>query len=307
MSNSTPILPTPHLDKLVALSRNRRLPDTDRSRIEGALERYNEWTGQLLATQVARKETIQQLVDATNRYKEFIELEFIFDSDADFLYRQKGQLKLDNSILEEFLPHLFYKGLELSDSMLGLGPRSTFAGLSFMSTITNIGVGGQPTIRKKDQDFTLSKRLYVMTSFDPDFNTAERLESDLGHVCVECKTNLDKTMFQEAVATSRDLKMAVPASLYFVVCEFLDMTPVSIVSTHIDDVFVLRKAKRMPANVRQRYRGAAERRRHRDEYLEFLSNSRYHADVFERMVSKVQNAMSGGSPTVDSVLKRGYF
>ena len=128
MSNSTPILPTPHLDKLVALSRNRRLPDTDRSRIEGALERYNEWTGQLLATQVARKETIQQLVDATNRYKEFIELEFIFDSDADFLYRQKGQLKLDNSILEEFLPHLFYKGLELSDSMLGLGPRSTFAG-----------------------------------------------------------------------------------------------------------------------------------------------------------------------------------
>lgn len=147
----------------------------------------------------------------------------------------------------------------------------------------------------------------MMTSFDSDFSTAERIESDLGYVCVECKTNLDKTMFQEAVATSRDLKMAVPASLYFVVCEFLDMTPVSIVSTHIDDVLVLRKAKRMSASVRQRYRNAAARERYRDEYLEFLRNSNYHADVFERMVSKVKNAMSRGSLTMDNVLKRGYF
>lgn len=147
MSNSAPILPTPHLDKLVALSSNPRLPDTDRPRIEGALERYNEWTEQLLSIQAARKETVEQLVDATNRYKEFIELEFIFDSGADFLYRQKGQLKLDNSILEEFLPHLFYKGLDLSDGTLAFGPRSTFAGLSFMSTLTNVGAGGRATIR----------------------------------------------------------------------------------------------------------------------------------------------------------------
>ncbi|MDY7004688.1 MAG: Bpu10I family restriction endonuclease [Cyanobacteriota bacterium] len=35
------------------------------------------------------------------------------------------------------------------------------------------------------------------------------MESHIGYVCAECKTNLDKTMFQEAVATSRDLKKAV--------------------------------------------------------------------------------------------------
>lgn len=52
-----------------------------------------------------------------------------------------------------------------------------------------------------------------------DFTNSKILESHLGYVCAECKTNLDKTMFQEVVATSRDLKIAVPSSLYFLVCE----------------------------------------------------------------------------------------
>ena len=176
-----------------------------------------------------------------------------------------------------------------------------------MSSLSSLGTGGHPTLRTKNQDFTLSKRLYMMTSFDKDFKDAERMESDLGYVCVECKTNLDKTMFQEAVATSRDLKMAVPSSLYFVACEFLDMTPVSIISTHIDDVLIVRKAKRMSSNIRQRYRNAEERRKYRDEYVGFLDGSRYYADVFQRMVDKVQSVVDEGNPAEDEVLKQGHF
>ena len=307
MSSDVPRLPTPHLDKLSALSRNQRLPEADSIRVEEAAQRYHEWIRELQDIQGTQKETVQQLVDATNRYKEFVELDLIFDSLEDFLYRQKGQLKLDNSILEEFLPHLFHKGLDLENSSIELGPQKTFAGLSFMSSLSSPGPGGHPTLRTKNQDFALSKRLYMMTSFDKDFKDAERIESDLGYVCVECKTNLDKTMLQEAIATSRDLKMAVPSSLYFVVCEFLDMTPVSIISTHIDDVFIVRKAKRMPSNVRQRYRNAEERQKYRDEYVEFLDSSRYYADVFQRMVDKVQSVVDEGGPAEDEVLKQGYF
>jgi hypothetical protein len=160
----------------------------------------------------------------------------IYDSPEDFLYRQKGQLKLDNTILEEFLPQMMFRGLSLPDSTFEFGPLKTFSGLRFTSGLANTGVGGQPSLRTKDQDFVLGKRLFMMTSFDRDFKDAEHMETYLGYVCAECKTNLDKTMFQEAVATSRDLKIAVPSSLYFLVCEFLDMTPVSIMSTHIDDV-----------------------------------------------------------------------
>jgi hypothetical protein len=146
-----------------------------------------------------------------------------------------------------------------------------------------------------------------MTSFDRNFEDAERLEAHLGYVCAECKTNLDKTMFQEAVATSRDLKIAVPSSLYFLVCEFLDMTPISTMATHIDDVLIVRKAKRMSSTARQEYRTAKDRKARRDEYVEFLESAKYHADVFQRMIDKIQAMADDTDPTVGKVLKRGYF
>jgi SAM-dependent methyltransferase len=307
MSKEKPTLPTPHLDKLKALLENRRLPAVDKPRVEAALQRYREWIADLEAVKGGQRGAVQRLVDATNRYKLSVELDLIFDSPGEFLYRQKGQLKLDNTILEEFLPQLFYRGLNLADGTFELGPRKTFAGLSFSSSIASPGIGGRPSLRTKDQDFVLGKRLYMMTSFHKDFHEAERMESHLGYVCAECKTNLDKTMFQEAVATSRDLKMAVPSSLYFLVCEFLDMTPVSITPTHIDDVLIVRKAKRMSSNVRQEYRSAKERKAHREEYVEFLESAKYYADVFQRMIDKIQGLIDVADPEMDAVLKKGYF
>ena len=307
MNEETPKMPTPHLDKLNALLKNRRLPAADKPRLQEALQRYHEWIKELESVKAGQKSTVQKLVDATNRYKAFVELNLIFDSPGDFLYRQKGQLKLDNTILEEFLPQLFFRGLNLKDSSFELGPNNTFAGLSFGSSIANPGSGGRPILRTKDQDFILGKRLYMMTSFNKDFHDAERVEAHLGYVCAECKTNLDKTMYQEAVATSRDLKIAVPSSLYFLVCEFLDMTPVSITPTHIDDVLIARKAKRMSSNVRQEYRSAKERRANREEFAQFVESSKYYADVFQRMIDKVQRMIDDTNPEVGTVLKRGHF
>ena len=307
MNDNNIQLPTPHFSKLQALLENPRLPGVDKPRVEDALVRYREWIKELESVRAGRKGAVQKLVDATNKYKAFIELELIFDSPEDFLYRQKGQLKLDNTILEEFLPQLMFRGLSLPSGTFEFGPQKTFAGLSFTSSLGNTGQGGQASLRTKDQDFVLGKRLFLMTSFDREFRDAERMEAHLGYVCAECKTNLDKTMFQEAVATSRDLKIAVPASLYFLVCEFLDMTPVSITSTHIDDVLIVRKAKRMNSNVRQEYRTASDRKAHRSEYLEFLDGSKYHADVFQRMIDKIQAMAEDTDPSAGKVLSRGYF
>ena len=307
MNATFPELPTPHLDKLTALLRNPRLPATDRSRVEEAISRYHNWIWEMEAVIPEQRNTVQPLVDITNRYKRFIELDLIFDSPENFLYRQKGQLKLDNTILEEFLPQLCYRSLRPIENDLEFGPHKTFAGLSFTSSLAHPGIGGQPSLRTKDQDFILGKRLYMMMSFDKEFHQAKRVEAYLGYVCVECKTNLDKTMFQEAVATSRDLKIAVPSSLYFLVCEFLDMTPVSITSTYIDDVFIVRKAKRMPSSTRQAYLTASVRRSHRQEYVAFLDSARYHADVFQRMIDKIQRMTDDTVPETDKVLDQGYF
>ena len=307
MTTTFPRLPTPHLDKLTTLLRNPRLPPTDRPRVEETLSRYHNWIREMEDVTPERKNTVQRLVDITNRYKRFVELNLIFDSPENFLYRQKGQLKLDNTILEELLPQLCYRSLRPMENNLEFGPHKTFAGLSFTSSLAHPGTGGQPSLRTKDQDFILGKRLYMMMSFDKEFHQAERVESYLGYVCVECKTNLDKTMFQEAVATSRDLKIAVPSSLYFLVCEFLDMTPLSITSTYIDDVFIVRKAKRMPSNIRQEYRSARARRNRRHEYVNFLDSARYHTDVFQRMIDKIQRMTDDTAPETDKVLDQGYF
>lgn len=302
-----PEFPKPHFSKLEACLENRRLPPADRERVEQALIKYQEWMESMEAVVPGEEGAVEKLVAATNTYKRFIELDLIFDSPDNFLYRQKGQLKLDNTILEEFLPHLVFRSLSGLDDTYELGPRKTFSGLSFLSSIGNTGSGGEPTLRTKDQDFILGKKLFLKTSFDERFEDYKLIQSHLGYVCAECKTNLDKTMFQEAVATSRDLKIAVPSSLYFLVCEFLDMTPVSITSTQIDDVLIVRKSKRLSSNVRQEYRTPELRRQHRSEYIDFIDQSQYYADVFQKMIDKIQAVLDDTNPELDGVLERGSF
>jgi hypothetical protein len=300
-------LPTPHYDKLMACLNNARLPVADRDKFGEAQNRYKQWIQNLDSVKSGEHDTIERLVEFTNSYKRFIELDLIFDSPDNFLYRQKGQLKLDNTILEEFLPQLMYRSLTTLDDNFEIGPKSTFSGLSFLSSIGNTGEGGEPTLRTKNQDFVLGKKLYLKTAFDKEFTNYKLIESHLGYVCAECKTNLDKTMFQEAVATSRDLKIAVPSSLYFLVCEFLDMTPVSITSTQIDDVLIVRKCRCMPANMRQEYKTPESRKTHRQEYADFMDASKYYPDVFQRMVDKIQTLLKDTAPRFEQVLERGHF
>src|SRR2546422_2143690 len=49
-------------------------------------------------------ERLKRMVELLNEYRLWVDVEVVFDSPDDFLYRQKGQLKLDSSIIEEFLP-----------------------------------------------------------------------------------------------------------------------------------------------------------------------------------------------------------
>jgi hypothetical protein len=300
-------LPTPHLDKLKACLQNRAMPEGDLGRLRAAEQKYHGWIKAMDDVPRGSPDCVERLVDATNVYKRYVELDLIFDSPGNFLYRQKGQLKLDNTILEEFLPHLVYRSLKGLEEGYELGPASTFAGLTMLSTLGKHGSGGLPRILSKDQDFVLGRRLYLRTSFDSSFGTFDAQDAALGYVCAECKTNLDKTMFQEAVATSRDLKQAVPGSLYFLIAEFLDMTPRSITATQIDDVIIVRKAKRISSNVRQDFKTPESRKAHRGEHAEFIDSCKYSAPVFQRMVDKIQALVDTKDPTEKVVLERGFF
>lgn len=300
-------LPTPHLDKLNAALTNAKLPPAEVPRIRTAITRYNQWITDISNVANDSEDLVEQLIQLFNDYKFYIDFDLIFMSPDDFLYRQKGQLKLDNTVIEEFLPHLVSKRFPNLGSTIAFGPRKCFSAMYFKSTLHDSKNGGGVEIRTKDQDFAIAKKLFIRTSHSNDFEQYESKDAFLGYVTSECKTNLDKTMFQEANATANDVKKAIPGSKYFLLCEWLDMTPVSTAPTDIDEVLILRKAKRISSNIRKNYSTAAGRTANSQIFREYLQNNPYDTGVFQRFLNHIEAMLGDEDPEEGSVLNNGYF
>ena len=258
-----------HGEKIVATYNNEKLPDKDKLRVEEALKVYDKWVEDLENTEAETlDDLIIKLVDLLNEYKLYIDLNLIYDSEEDFLYRQKGQLKLDNTVMEEFLPILIKKCMEFNPNNI------------------NVNIDSQ-----------------VPTFSSIYFNSS----MEIGYVLAELKTNLDKTMYQEASATAHDVKLAVSGSKYFLLCDFLDMTPISTATTDIDEILILRKAKRLHSGKRRKLGNYEGRKEFRDEYEEYLLENPYSTDVFKRFVNHILEQSSNEKLDEDIVLEEGFF
>jgi hypothetical protein len=299
-----------HGDKLKALLQNSKLPRSDRGRVETAVQKYDQWVAGLRSARGEGTKLLASLVQALNEYKRYIELELIFDADDDFLYRQKGQLKLDNTILEEFLPYVFdsriIKGFQRLENVK-CGPQSSFAGISFGSPFLPLNSGGV-FLKLKDQDFSVSKTHHMTISDHARSKDAFEASFVVSHFATEIKTNLDKTMFQEASQTAAELKRAVPGSRVILLCEYLDMTPITTKLTSIDEVIVLRKAKRLGSNIRAEFSTSAGRRAARPNYVRYLDTNPLRVECFERFVWHLDECFPETEEDAeDVVLGRGYF
>lgn len=307
----TTTFPTPHLEKLNATLANDKLPTIDQTRVREAIEYYKEWIQNLESVPETPDEIIPKMVKLLNDYKLYIEVNLIFDSEDDFLYRQKGQLKLDNSIIEEFLPRLIIPSVipELRNINIAAGPRSSFSSAYFSSSLDSPQIGGGLSIRTKDQDFAISKPLHIKASHSPHFEPSDSITKStyITYVAVECKTNLDKTMFQEACATAHDTKSAVSGAKYYLLCEWLDMTPLSTAPTDIDEIIILRKAKRLNSNVRKEFNTSLKRKVRREQYLEFLQTNPFRTELFERFVNHIRKLLINEIPIERNILELGYF
>ena len=302
------VYPTPRGDKLQALLGNTKLPAGDRPRVEAAIRRYETWIARMEQTEIGADRLVETLVADLQQYKTALEIDLIFDSEHDFLHRQKGQLKLDNTVLEEFLPRLVGRVFagQLEERGLILGPVTAFAQMRFDSDLLTPRAGGGMVLRSKDQDFAVARPLYLKASHSPDFAAARQATTHLAYVAVEIKTNLDKTMFQEASATAYDLKLAVPSSRYFLLCEWLDMVPISTAVTAIEEVIVLRKAKRLGAQTRAGFATAAGRSRGRDQYTRHLAAHPLAPEPFRRFLDHMQR-MWEVAENGNTALERGWF
>ncbi|WP_083912241.1 Bpu10I family restriction endonuclease [Corynebacterium mastitidis] len=302
--------PTPHGDKLRELINNSKLPSSDLPRVKSLIQHYSRWIEDMSSLTSVGEAKVQELVKLLNTYKEKIEVDLIWDSSESFLYRQKGQLKLDNSVLEEWFPWLVDPAImpELDDIDLVVGPAKAFAATHFRSVLTdNTGRPGL-VVRSKDQDFTIGRPAYMKASFSATFDSSatDQVATYVAYIAAELKTNLDKTMFQEAMATSHDLTVAVPGSHYFLICEYLDMTPISSAGTDINEVLILR-GKRTTSQNRKNYGDALYRRENRADYVARLREAPVRSDVVLRFVHKVRTILQDQTADLSEAVKRGYF
>jgi hypothetical protein len=306
-------LPKPHSGKLIALTQNRKLPEIDKPRVAEAIERYNAWIAFMDGLQVEGDDLLRALIGSLNEYKRFIEVDLIYDSPADFLYRQKGQHKVDNSVLEEFLPRLadtqLVPGLARLRSC-SVGPQGAFAAFIFAGSVHTLLPEGGIFIKQKDQDYALSKKVYLKASTDPEFAGGDTLNTvlNVAYLAAECKTNLDKTMFNESLETARELKQAVSGSRYLLLCEWLDMEPIDTSSTDIEEVIILRKAKRLNSNFREKLATVAGRRAARNAFIEYYDANPFQYECFARIVSHMQTVYPENVQLDEqTILERGYF
>jgi hypothetical protein len=300
-------IPVTHGDKLKALLNNNKLPASDKAKVSEAISKYTIWRDNLLYMEGDFDAIISGVVELLNIYKSYIEIDLIFASNEDFLYRQKGQLKLDNTILEEFLPLLVNAVFKekIQEKNIVLGPASCISGIRFDSSLAAEAAGGGIVLKQKEQDFAISRSIYLKSSHYSSFEKSITRESHIAYLTCECKTNLDKTMFQEASATALDLKSTVPTAKYILLSEWLDMSPISSSTTAIDEIIILRKAKRIGAEEKQNYSSSIERISKIETYRAFLLSHPFANNTFLRFIEHVASLINDIKE--NEILNRGYF
>ena len=242
------------------------------------------------------------MVELLNEYKNAFEVDLIMERGSDFLRRQKGQLKLDNSILEEFFIHLVHEDIidGLGDTEIVVGPRKAFMSLSFRPrNFSSLDQKPDIVLKTKDQDFVIGAQIRYKFSTDPNFSSAHTTADSLvlAVLAAEIKTNLDKSMFQEAAGTASRLKMGCSSAKYFVVAEYLDMRPEDPRLTDIDNAFVLRRTKRLSSDKRGVL--AEVRKQHNENPID--------ADVVWKFVQEIQGFVNATWYDPDEVLRYGSF
>lgn len=292
---------TPHKEKLLAAIENPKCAN-DIELLKDALTAYEEWIRKTKSLKMKKKARVIKMTRLLNQYKDYLEVELIAKRGSDFIKRQKGQLKLDNSVLEEFLIHLIapYILTGLPSFDLEVGPQTAFMSLSFTpSSLSSLDGKPEVVLKLKDQDFAIGKTIHYKFSSDSQFNAAKTNQGSLylAVLAAECKVNLDKTMFQESAGTAARLKQGCPVSKYYLLVEYLDMTPEDSRLTEIDNVFLLRRAKRLPFEKRAVLQAVKK------QHQQFPIDS----EIVWRFVQEIQNFIDAVWYDPDAALKRGSF
>lgn len=223
--------------------------------------------------QSALNGNLNMAVYALNQYKDFVARENPPNNP-----KFTSQSKFAPTILEEFICQVLRA--RFGNETLKYGSVSAYSSLYFSySSKESFKEGVDLKINVKNQDVGVYKT-EILTTDD-----GKRHKIHIPIVCIECKTYLDKTMYEGSVATAAKIKNGNPHCLFFIVTERYEVSSaVDISASEIDNIYILRKQrKQQPHNP-------------------------IYADVIQHLLDWIDGRMTDERLPVDTMIhERGYL
>jgi len=207
-------------------------------------EKYKVYLAGNLALKGSSCETVAKRVRLLNDYYDFF-------SNYDASHTVKiddvfsAQSKFRSTVLEEFLAILLHDAVaecltDVPHASIEVGSVKAYANLYFYGkNFSSFAVEPSIGINVKDQDFAIYRNVQLrMDDGDP-------IITSVPVVAIECKTYVDKTMFEGAAATAEKLKAGNPYTMFGIVAETYEIDRSFIPAySRIDQVYILRKGSR---------------------------------------------------------------
>ena len=184
--------------------------------------------------------SLEDSVFALNKYKDHVKEKNINKTDNKKIF--SAQSKFESTIIEEFLCRILKN--RFGNDVLHYGPVQAYSSLYFSySDTSSFKQGVEIKLNVKNQDVGIYKREELRVNNDKTHTVSVPI------VCIECKTYLDKTMYEGSVATANRIKLGNPYCTFIIVTETYDIKKdVDIETSRIDNIYVLRKQRRSDYN-----------------------------------------------------------
>ena len=207
-------------------------------------KKYLTYLNENLALTGASKKIIAKRVALLNDYYDFFsEYDSSHDKKIDDVF--SAQSKFRSTVLEEFLAILLHDSVneclkDVQDAKVEIGSVKAYANLYFYSkNFASFAKEPSIAINVKDQDFAIYRNVKIR------MDDGKPILTSVPVVAIECKTYVDKTMFEGAAATAEKLKAGNPYTMFGIVAETYEIDKAFIPAySRVDQVYVLRKGSR---------------------------------------------------------------
>lgn len=232
-----------HGDNLNHKIRAEKQPE-NKKLLEEVNKKYIEWKEKNLKITGLNREDIEKKTKLLNDYKKFID-QPKFKKEAGNRYGFTSQSQLHSSAIEEFMYYLFKDIDKLINKHIYWGRTQAYTNLYFAPpSIDSFEENSNIVINVKNQDFSISKEVILKSRV---FNNENWQENKIyvPIVSIECKTYLDKTMYEGSVSTAEKIKKGNPYCIFLIVTETYEVSlNVDPKYSSIDQIYVLRKENR---------------------------------------------------------------